>query len=251
MSGAVASSVDGRRFTFESPNEQLELRPGGYAVCGGYLGQVHEVEPGERGFARGGGILLDPEVKPFGEVPIEAAAEERVAAWLETVRPEGAALDVGELVLQRGLRFALDASGFDRHTFFCGQSGSGKSYALGAVLEQLLLETSLRIVVLDPNSDFVRIGTLRDGMDGDVADRYRRAAEGVIVRRGGSAGSERLHVRFTDFEAEEQAAVLRLDPIRDREEYGVLVDLVEQGLEGAAASAGEIADRLLQAPDPE
>ena len=78
-----------------------------------------------------------------------------------------------------------------------------------------------------------------------------RAAEGVVVRRGGSAGSERLHVRFTDFEAEEQAAVLRLDPIRDREEYGVLVDLVEQGLENGAASAGEIADRLLQASDPE
>jgi len=60
MSGAVASSVDGRRFTFESPNDQLDLRPGGYAVCGEYLGQVHEVEPGERGFARGGGVLLDP-----------------------------------------------------------------------------------------------------------------------------------------------------------------------------------------------
>jgi len=92
MSGAVASSVDGRRFTFESPNEQLgELRPGGYAVCGDYLGQVHEVEPGERGFARGGGILLDPGVPSFGEVPIEAAAQERVAKWLETVRPAGAA----------------------------------------------------------------------------------------------------------------------------------------------------------------
>src|SRR4051794_7154453 len=184
MSGAVASSVDGRRFTFEGPNEELELRPGGYAVCGGYLGQVHELEPGERGFARGGGILLDPEVKPFGEVPIEAAAQERVAAWLETVRPARAALDVGELVLQPGLRFALDASGFDRHTFFCGQSGSGKTYALGTVLEQLLLETSLRIVVLDPNSDFVRLDAVRDGIDDELASRYRAATDGLVVRRG-------------------------------------------------------------------
>src|ERR1043166_5669851 len=194
MSGAVASSVDGRRFTFESPNAELKLRPGGYAVCGGHLGQVHEVEPGERGFARGGGVLLDPDVEPFGEVPLEAAAQEQVAAWLETVRPKRAALDVGELVLQPGLRFALDGSGFDRHTFFCGQSGSGKTYALGTVLERLLLETSLRIVVLDPTSDFVRLDAVRDGVDEELASRYRAATEGFVVRRGDTAGPDRLHV---------------------------------------------------------
>ena len=38
-------------------------------------------------------------------------------------------------------RSALDAGGFDRHTFICGQSGSGKTYSLGVVLERLLLET--------------------------------------------------------------------------------------------------------------
>src|SRR3954454_13499881 len=184
MSGAVASSVDGRRFTFESPNEELELRPGGYAVCGGYLGQVHELEPGERGFARGGGILLDPEVKPFGEVPVEAAAPERVAAWLETVRPAQAALDVGELVLPPGLRYALDASGFDRHTFFCGQSGSGKTYALGTVLERLLLDNLLRIVGVDADSDFVRLGAVREAIDGELASRYGAATDGLVVRRG-------------------------------------------------------------------
>ena len=45
--------------------------------------------------------------------------------------------------------FALDAGGLDRHTFLCGQSGSGKTYALGVLLEQVVLETELRIVVLD------------------------------------------------------------------------------------------------------
>ena len=68
-----------------------------------------------------------------------------------------ARLPVGELRLAPGVPFALDAGGFDRHTFFCGQSGSGKTYSLGVVLEQLLLETSLRIVILDPNSDMTRL----------------------------------------------------------------------------------------------
>ena len=62
-----------------------------------------------------------------------------------------------ELLLEPGVRFSLDAGGFDRHTFFCGQSGSGKTYALGTALERLLLETTLRLVVLDPNLDFVRL----------------------------------------------------------------------------------------------
>ena len=152
-----ASSVDGRRFSFRSAIDGLELRPGGYALCGDHLGQVHEVQAAEEGRARGAGVLLAEGVAPFHDLPIEAAAQDRVAAWLESVRPARAALDVGELVLQPGLRFALDGTGFDRHTFFCGQSGSGKTYALGTVLERLLLETSLRIVVLDPNSDYVRL----------------------------------------------------------------------------------------------
>ena len=252
MTEATATSIDGSTFSFHAPVDGLELQPGSYASVGEHLGQVHTVElvAEERGSVHGQGMLLEGGVAPFHDVTIARADEARVAAWLEGTRPKRAGLDIGELTTEHGVRFLLDAGGFDRHTFFCGQSGSGKSYALGTVLEQLLLETSLRIVVLDPNSDFVSIGSLREGVDGDVANRYRSAAEGVVVRRGGSAGSERLHVRFTDFEAEEQAAVLRLDPIRDREEYGVLVDLVEQGLETSASSAGEIADRLLQASGP-
>ncbi|WP_248239988.1 helicase HerA domain-containing protein [Microbacterium kunmingense] len=38
----------------------------------------------------------------------------------------------------------------NRHTFWCGESGSGKTYALGVLLEQVLLHTRLPLVVLDP-----------------------------------------------------------------------------------------------------
>jgi DNA helicase HerA-like ATPase len=249
---ATATSIDGRSFAFRSAVDGLELQPGSYAALGEHLGQVHSVElaPGDAASVEGLGMLLEDAVAPFHELPIRRADGARVRAWLEETRPNRAALDVGELAAEPGVRLLLDAGGFDRHTFFCGQSGSGKSYALGAVLEQLLLETSLRIVILDPNSDFVRIGSLREGVDGDLAARYREAAEGVVVRQGGSSEPDRLHVRFTDFDADEQAAVLRLDPIRDRDEYSVLVDLVEQGLE-AEGSASQVAERLLAGPHPE
>ena len=249
---ATATSIDGRTFSFDSPVEGLELQPGSYAAIGEHLGQVHSVElvPGERASVQGRGMMLEDGIAPFQDVPVARPDEGRVGAWLEKTRPKRAALDVGELASEQGARFQLDAGGFDRHTFLCGQSGSGKSYALGAVLEQLLLETSLRIVVLDPNSDFVRLDTLRQGVDTDVADRYRTAAEEVVVRRNGE-GADRLHVRFTDFEADEQAAVLRLDPIRDREEFGVLLDMLDRGLEQGAGSVERVVELLRSAPETE
>jgi DNA helicase HerA-like ATPase len=183
-------------------------------------------------------------------VPIGRADTQEVKRWLAAVRPDRAALDIGELVVEPTVRFPLDAGGFDRHTFFCGQSGSGKTFALGAVLEQLLLQTTLRLVVLDPNSDFVRLNALREGVEEAIAARYREAAAGITVRRAG-ADPDRLHVRFTDFDAEEQGTVLRLDPIRDRGEYGALVDLLEAGFEDTVESADELAERMSASSDPE
>jgi DNA helicase HerA-like ATPase len=246
---ATASSVDGRRFVFHAPIDGLGLAAGGYVILDGRLGQIHQIELAGGGGAEGQGVLLE-EGAPFEGATIETPGPGGVANWIEKNRPGQAALDVGELVHEPGVRLLLDAGGFGRHTFFCGQSGSGKSYALGTVLEQLLLRTSLRIVVLDPNSDFVRVGTLRDGVDGEVADQYARKAAEIVVRQGGT-GPDRLHVRFTDCDADEQGAVLRLDPIRDREEYGALVDLLEAGLENEATDARELAQRMLQTPKPE
>ena len=264
---AVASSVDGRRFTFQWSIHDLSVKIGGYASIDGRLGQVHAVEAAwvegaaliaavteevtdashlRIVLARGHGVLLDGAGTPFHDVPIARADATSVAEWLDRTRPRRRSLDVGELILRQGVRFGLDAGGFDRHTFFCGQSGSGKTYALGTILEQLLLQTSLRLVILDPNSDFVRLAEPREGIDEDVASRYRQAAEGVVVRTVGR-GPERLHVRFRDFDPVEQAAVLRLDPIRNRDEYGALVEILESGLKSPFTTAGELAERLATA----
>ncbi len=45
-----------------------------------------------------------------------------------------AQLNIGTAV-GTGEPAGLIASRFNRHTFWCGQSGSGKTYALGVVLE--------------------------------------------------------------------------------------------------------------------
>ncbi|MBN9605698.1 MAG: ATP-binding protein [Actinomycetales bacterium] len=115
----------------------------------------------------------------------------------------------------------LAAERFNRHTFWCGQSGSGKTYALGVVLEQLLLHTRLPLLVLDPNADFVGLGQPREGAD--PADAAAIAEAGVRVLHSTQEGGERLHVRFVDMPLRSRAAVLRLDPVADPEEFNALL----------------------------
>jgi hypothetical protein len=82
------------------------------------------------------------------------------------------------------------------------------------------------VVVLDPNSDYVRLGEPRDGNDGGAAARFAPVAESVAVRSG-TSGAERIRVRFRELSPVQQAAVLRLDPLVDYEEYGELAGFVE------------------------
>ncbi|MCC6271352.1 MAG: ATP-binding protein, partial [Microbacteriaceae bacterium] len=168
------------------------------------------------------------------------------------MQPGRASLGVGQLTFAPGVPLALDAGAFDRHTFLCGQSGSGKTYALGTILERLLLETSLRIIVLDPNSDFVRLAEIREDIPDDVREGYGAASSSVTVLRGDAEGGGRLHVRFVDLAADEQAAVLRLDPVADRDEYAALAETVERASEllAGAASVKEVVDRIWAHPDP-
>ena len=139
--------------------------------------------------AIGSGTLLAPSA-PFLDAALRTATTDEVGRWLEANASRHAALEIGELLLAPGLAARLDAGGFDRHTFLCGQSGSGKTYSLGVVLERLLLETELRIVILDPNSDYVpagspacrsRPGAGRSLPGAGAADR--RAPGGVNRRR--------------------------------------------------------------------
>ena len=119
-----------------------------------------------------------------------------------------------------------DAGGFNRHTFLCGQSGSGKTYSLGVILERLLIETDLRVVVLDPNSDFVRRGTCAAAPTRCWPSATRRRRAGLRFTPSGAPGGRRLRRHAAEIDPATQAALLRLDPIQDREEYAALAELL-------------------------
>jgi DNA helicase HerA-like ATPase len=240
----LATSLDGRQFSFQASLHHLELQAGGYVVLESdeppRLGQVvslrlaqHTVA-GSDGtttmfrLAQGEGTVLDGPDRPFHDAALRAATPDEVREWAKrTARPR-ARLAIGELTLAPGVPLELDAGGFDRHTFLCGQSGSGKTYSLGLMLERLLADTALRLVILDPNSDYVRLGNVREGADPALAERYRAATGGISVHTAAADGDERLRLMLRELSTDAQAALLRLDPVADREEYAELAALLAE-----------------------
>jgi len=266
----LAGSLDGRRFTFQASLHGLEVRLGGYVVVehdgARRLGQVLSLEmaqadgaeldlPGgdeSQGalrsnvairLARGEGAVLEGDATPFHDAFLRPATADEVRE--RTARNVGRhnVLEIGELTHSPGVAAGVDAGGFNRHTFLCGQSGSGKTYALGVILERLLEETTLRIIVLDPNSDFVRLGRIRDGADPAAAERYREAASSVVVHATHAEGDRRLRLRLAEIAPAARAALLRLDPIADREEHAALAHLLAERRPMTVAAMGASADR--------
>jgi DNA helicase HerA-like ATPase len=241
-----AYSIDGRRFTFGAPLSAA--RPiGAYVQIesdrgSSYLGQILEESVSQDRELSGAGVLLsrltdEGPTRPttddvFGSGEMTDADPAVVATHLaSTLR--GAALHLGSVATSPGVPADLAAGGFGRHTFLCGQSGSGKTYTLGLILEQLLLETDIQIAVLDPNSDYVNLASVRPredtGLDEDayraLVARYEPIASRIQVF-GGAEDQLGLKSLFGRLTLQQQALILGIDPIEDAEEYRAFIRVV-------------------------
>jgi len=237
----TASSADARTFAFTgrghapSPGDLVVLAP---PDGDRFLGQVMGLSVTPDASASGEGLILgalgdDDVLARDGRRSFPAASMEPAPAALQVAvqKAAGAGLEIGTRRSGGGdVPAALRAQGFGRHTFLCGQSGSGKTYALGVILEQLLLGTDLRMVVLDPNADFVRLGEPRSDAPPEAAARLR--ASDVRVLGADSTAAQPLRMRFATMPREAQTAVLRLDPLADRAEYNLFLHLIGQGVSG-------------------
>jgi len=199
----------------------------------------------------------------FPEVPFRLATDEEAGQYLSAVRERVAALEVGQSLFAAGeVPASLSARGFNRHTFLCGQSGSGKTFSLGIIVEQMLLETDLKLVIIDPNSDFVRLNELRSleavnraryaplspAAHERMAARYQDVMRQVrILRPVACDGCDALQIRFSDLSPHAQATVLQLDPLADREEFntfGQTVDRMPQEHYSISAVRAALANNL-------
>jgi DNA helicase HerA-like ATPase len=234
--------------SFSSLNARLQFRL--LEGTGVLLGKV-----GENGFTP------TANTDTFQRAGIALADAEMVSRYLASASSKEASLPIGQALYVDGhAAVRLNAGGFNRHTFLCGQSGSGKTFALGIILEQLLLETDLRMVVIDPNSDFISLNQLRtldevnqlrstplsEETYTQVSKRYEQAANDLRVFRPitlSDSPENNLCVRFSDLSRDEQSGVLELDPLTDREEYNIFWRIVDR-LERQDYSLADVQDMI-------
>lgn len=233
LDDASAVSLDGRRFQFTAPIE-LALEPGVLLTLRSdndevQLGQVEEVTFSIGAILRGAGRILGTISEigvldsrrsfAFADAEIELAGADTVELLYGST---DAPLAIGSYLASDEIPARLLPHRFNRHTFWCGQSGSGKTYALGVVLEQILLHTGLPMVIFDPNADFVRLRETNPS-GGRPDEIGALATRDIRVLRPGAAEPDSLRVRFADLPLKSQAAVLRLHPLEDRAEYNELI----------------------------
>jgi uncharacterized protein len=203
------------------------------------------------------GFDPDPGVDGFDESLYRPAGTAETELVRKSLLGDDVTLTIGTLAGTQ-IPAHLRAKGFARHTFLCGQSGSGKTYATGVLLEQLRISTTLPILVFDPNSDHVHLGRMRDGAEQlpGGSEYQQTLSEVVVARARGKGGDLLLAAHFSDADLAAQALVLGLDPVDDLNEYAALRTATEslqepfsaQDVAAAARAAGgaghELAHRI-------
>ena len=165
--------------------------------------------------------------EPFGEERLRPATAAEVATVFETLDESARTIELGRHRDHPDIPARVRSKGFSRHTFMCGQSGSGKTYTTGVLFERLLMGSTLDVVVLDPNSDHVMLGSLADPDDTrPEADQFRSVQQSVSTFRArGHDGTHTLCIDFSDLDLDVQAKLLRLDPITDLDSFNALAHI--------------------------
>jgi uncharacterized protein len=242
--GPHAWSIDGLTFHYRGPIDP-SLRLGGYVLVAAHghdrVGQVLSEDvveaDGHRAVQGHGRLIGVADGLPFHDSPVTPAPAERIRDVLVS---DAARLDIGMLAINGDVPAVLHARGFNRHTFLCGQSGSGKTYALGVVLERLLLRTRLPLLILDPNGDHLPLRAPRGDVEPMTAEAYAAAVDGLRVLHADAGGdAAALRIRLSELDAAGSAALLQLDPIADREEYNSLIHVLSDASRTPFASVEE------------
>jgi hypothetical protein len=161
------------------------------------------------------------------------------------------------------------------HTAIIAQSGSGKSFFLGRLIEEILIKTKGRCLVIDPNADFRRAdeidlslwtaprynrktksGKLPEETDGSAFAVAWRAVE-TRIRSGGSRtsrGSAKKRLSFSlpslsvDLLSEEIPPILRTDLYHCHTFVQALAVLLEADLiqTGRSRSLIDVAEEMVQ-----
>jgi len=83
---------------------------------------------------------------------------------------ESEGLYIGNLILRPDVPVYISINGFRRHLAILAQTGAGKSYTAGVLMEELLKKCAT-IVAIDPHSDYVFLSRRKDNTRFELWDR--------------------------------------------------------------------------------
>lgn len=119
--------------------------------------------------------------------------------------PEDEALVVGNLITRPEVDVNLNVSGFRRHLAIIAQTGAGKSYCAGVLIEELLAKGGT-VVVIDPHADYALIGMNEDGSRHALNERcliFRNPASTGRYSERDVGNIEDYTIAFSDLDDEE------------------------------------------------
>ena len=213
------------------PGTSINVRIRGVSGEAAVLGRLRRADETSAGGPTPNATSFVPTtaIEPFGEELLRPARPDEVSCVFDALDASAPTIDIGRLRDFPELPARLRSKGFSRHTFMCGQSGSGKTYTTGVLFERLLAGSTLPVIVLDPNSDHVHLGSLADPDNHDPeVERYRTVAgEVATVRARGHDGTNTLCIDFSDLDPNIRAALLQLDPIADLDLFSALTQIGE------------------------
>jgi len=156
-----------------------------------------------------GNILLPRSVSLPGS-PVYLAPDELLQKFF--THNKKTAIEIGTLLYRPNVKVTLDPNGLRRHLAIIAQTGAGKSYLTGLLLEKLV-KLGATILVFDPNSDYVLLRRKRNNLR-----EFSSIAHNVTIYRIPKVqgrfsddmigGVEPYSIRFSELENEQIAEIL-------------------------------------------
>lgn len=111
-----------------------------------------------------GQTMQSPQTLPQSGTEVFIANDNEIVQTLGLVKDELIGLKIGETVAGTTTEIILKREAIQRHFFLCGTTGSGKSYAMGVIAEELIRH-KLPIIFIDTQDEY---STLVKKLNGQV-----------------------------------------------------------------------------------
>ncbi len=136
------------------------------------------------------------------------APDNLVTEFFSYSKEEG--LHIGYLISRPKIPVFISVNGFKRHLAILAQTGAGKSYTVGVLVEELL-KKGATVVIIDPHADYVFLSRKSDGSRYEYADRIKVFRNPNSTGRYSRSEIDNVRdytIRFSDLSGEDICDVL-------------------------------------------